>query len=172
MNDHVSILFCFCDGVGVDLDVVNLDIVEGLVIGIHRFPLHQIQALEPVDHSPKDGVQFVELRKAGVRDEELAIVCVGAAIGHRDHSSTVMLEGFHYLIFEGLLVDALSSLASVGGVSSLHNETLDIAMEESAVVAVGSRQGQEVLASLGRQLAVELDFDGPMGGVEGDGHGL
>ena len=43
-------MFIVGDRVGMDGDFVNFDFVEGAVVGVNWFTLHQVQCLEAIDY--------------------------------------------------------------------------------------------------------------------------
>lgn len=81
-----------------------------------------------------------------------------------------MLQFLDDFVFEVPSVDAFSSFAGPGGVSSLDDESLDVPVEDGSVVVVFAAEGQEVLGGFGGEFAKEFELDVSVSGVQGHSH--
>lgn len=94
-----------------------------------------------------------------VRNEELARVRVRPVVGHRDHAALVVFQPVPELVLELARPDRLTALARARRVARLHDESLDVPVEDGPVVVVASAQGQKVLARFRAFLAEQLQLD-------------
>lgn len=136
---------------------------------VHRQLLQLVQRIEAVDDAREQRVLQVQVRLRRVRDEELAGIRVWAAVGHRHHAALVVPQVVLELVVELAIPDGRAALAGAGRVARLHDEALDVAMEQVAVVVVAGAQREEVLARLRAVLAEQLQLDVADIGVQGDG---
>lgn len=93
---------------------------------------------------------------AAVRHEELRCVLVFSVVRHGQCASLVVFEVWVYFVCKRNTVNRLSAFARTAGVTTLDNESLDVAMEFSAVVIACSAQAQEIPARFGRLNTVQL----------------
>lgn len=109
------------------LDLATVDDLAGLAwfARLATDALHLVEHFPAIDDPSENGVfsvQPVALRKG---QEELAAVCVGSGVGHRQVASARVLD-LEVLISEGAAVDRLAACArTMREVTSLGHETLD-----------------------------------------------
>mmetsp|Transcript_52072 Transcript_52072/g.117299 ORF Transcript_52072/g.117299 Transcript_52072/m.117299 type:complete len:221 (-) Transcript_52072:28-690(-) len=117
-----------------------------------------------VQHLAEHHVLVVQPVALVARDEELAAVGVGAAVGHGEQAGLVVLED-EVLVGEPLPEDAQTACAvALHEVASLNHEVLDDSVESTVLVANGhlvqlelpSAQLPEVLCCLRHHVTVEL----------------
>mmetsp|Transcript_24016 Transcript_24016/g.95320 ORF Transcript_24016/g.95320 Transcript_24016/m.95320 type:complete len:255 (+) Transcript_24016:1336-2100(+) len=107
-----------------------------------RGPLDHLEAL---DDAAENDVAAVEVRTLFERDEELARVGVGAAVGHRDDARAGVAVGVQGFVGEGAAVDRGAARAvAARDVAALDHEAGDDAVKGDAAVAHGgARRGAE-----------------------------
>lgn len=109
------------------------------------------------------------MRLRCVRNEELAGVRIGSAVGHRHHATLVVSQVVLEFVVKLAVPDGRAALAAAGRIARLHDEPLDVAMEQVAVVVVAGAQRKEVLARPRAVLAEQLELDVAAIGVQGYG---
>lgn len=130
--------------------------------------LQLVQRIEPIDNASEQRILQIQMRLRCVRDEKLAGIRIRSAVRHRHHAAFVVPQIVVELVLELAIPDRCAALAAATGIARLHNEALDVAMEQAAVVVVAGAQREEVLARFRAILAEELQFDVADIGVKGD----
>ena len=90
--------------------------------------------LVSVDHSAEDGVFAVQVRARDVAHKELAAVCVGPSVRHRQQTLVSMLDP-NAFVLKLLAVDALVARAiRVHNLAALHHEVRNHSLDHSTFV--------------------------------------
>mmetsp|Transcript_30985 Transcript_30985/g.100959 ORF Transcript_30985/g.100959 Transcript_30985/m.100959 type:complete len:200 (+) Transcript_30985:1670-2269(+) len=122
--------------VGVDGNLLEPNLLHRSVCGVRLHLLHQVQHVVTADGFAKDCVLVVKVRSLPVREEELAPVGVGSAVGHRQYSPRVEPQTLHNLVPELPSVHALPPLPRARRIPALNHERFDVAVEHRSVVVV------------------------------------
>mmetsp|Transcript_45366 Transcript_45366/g.110469 ORF Transcript_45366/g.110469 Transcript_45366/m.110469 type:complete len:264 (+) Transcript_45366:143-934(+) len=147
--------------------VPDRDLPHWLVAPRGLCPTQPVDNIHALHNAPKHHVLPVQPRRGLDRDEELAVVGVGAAVGHREQP-TRRVPDLHAFVGEVLAVDALSTLpVALGDVPRLQHEVGDHAVEVVALVVqlptvlglAPDAQLPEVFGGLGDMVREELEDD-------------
>lgn len=145
-----------------DVSLDNLYILYRFVLSVcldHAQLSHNAHALA---HAAKDSVLSIQPRRRRQGDEKLASIRIRAAVCHAQNSSAGMLEGGRNLVLELGAIDRCPAPPGARWVAALNHKVGDDAVEDEAVEVIALGEGGEVLACLGRVVAVELYGDGPL----------
>lgn len=135
---------------------------------VNRKFLKFINRIEPIDHPTEQSVLQVKMGLGSVRDEELAGICVRTTVSHRNHAAVSVTQIVLEFILEFAIPYRSTSFAGSGRVTCLHNEALDVAVEQIVCVIITGAQSQEVLAGFGAVVTKQLQFDVANVRVKGD----
>mmetsp|Transcript_13790 Transcript_13790/g.26294 ORF Transcript_13790/g.26294 Transcript_13790/m.26294 type:complete len:244 (+) Transcript_13790:238-969(+) len=149
---------------GKDIDIDDLDVLVGfLVCGVHA--LDRLEHIHAFRQPPEDRVLVVEPWTRNRSDEKLRPIRVRPRVRHAQHPRTVVAQVAMELVFEFTPPDALSTGTVSEGVTSLHHEILDHAVEDGLVVVAILRVRHEVLHRLRALLREEHERHVAHGGV-------
>ena len=146
---------------------LDADLLQRPVLVITRHVLHPGQHLKPPDHLPHDAMLAIQMLCRLVRDEELAPVRVLSGIGHRHDPPSVMLQTRMYLVLERPKYVG-TTCPRTRRIATLDHKVTDAAVEGNAVVVARGGQGQEILARLWYEVAVQLEVQVAERGVQAD----
>ncbi len=124
----------------------------------HRIALtNRIERVHAADNLAEDGVLTVQMRRRTIRNEELRAISVGARVRHRQDAGPIMLEGQRARLVPECIAGATATCA--GGITSLHHETMNDAMEGRIIVKAVARQKHEIVDGNGCLGREQFDLD-------------
>ena len=138
----------------MDLDLGDNELVEWLVLLVHRLFLDQVQRLKAINQMAKDGKFLIERRVLPVSDEKLGPVAIGSKVSHAQHTSLVMPIFFGDLVFEGRAIYAFAPSACSSRVPSLDNKATYVLMQLGTDIVLGGAETEEVSTRLRCRLAI------------------
>ena len=114
---------------------------------------------------PENRMLPVEVGRRKMGDKELAAICSGAGIGHREDACLVVLEAGFDLVFKTV---SGSASAGAGGIPALDHKVRNDAMKCEAIV-VAALGKVEIVGDGDRGFGrVERPFDVPFAGFDDD----
>lgn len=128
-------------------------------LGIDGEFFELIDCIESIDNPTEQSVLQVQMGLGSIRDEELAGIRVRTTVRHRQHATICVPQIVLEFILEFAIPYRSASFAGSSWVAGLHNEALDVAMEQVIVVVITGAKGQEVFAGLRAVVAKQLEFD-------------
>lgn len=134
----------------------NLDVFEWMVIVVGGDSSHAMDHGHARLHSTKDCVLAVQPLGRAERNEELATICVRTGIGHRQHSSSCVLQVGVYLVVERLAINGRTASACSRGVAALNHEIRYDSVKLDVVVVAAAGKFGEVSARVRGVLPVQL----------------
>ena len=127
--------------VGEDVDRTHHDVGQRTIACSGGHVRNRREDIEAFDKLAEHGVIEIETSRRAFGDEELRIVGVVAALGHRQDAGAVVLQVEVELVVE--IAQRRAARSSFGRVSTLDDEVVDNAMEDDAVEEIVSRQFDE-----------------------------
>jgi hypothetical protein len=153
--------------VGVDLHVLNLDLLLGSVLFVHWNSLNHVKRIPALQDPSKYCVLSIQMRCRRICDVELAAVCPRTFICHAQDAARVMSERYFDLVLEHLSVHRIAFFrASCGGRACLDHEVGDAPVERRAIVAAVRAKSQKIVGGLRTGLTEQLQLDVAGGGLE------
>lgn len=86
----------------------------------------------------KHRVLQIQLRLSGICEEELAQIRIRSVVGHRNHGAVRVFQIVLEFILEFLSPNRVAAFAGAGRIARLHDEALDIPVEQAVVVVTAS----------------------------------
>jgi len=134
----------------------NTKVLQGSVVRVGRHLRDLVDDVHALHHSPKNGVERVQVLVVDEIDEELAAARVGAPlIGHR-HCAPSVLVGPHEFIRDRR--NGWVTVAGARRITPLNHEPVNDAMEDRAIVYLPVHQIQEITGR-DRHIPPQLDHD-------------
>lgn len=160
---HVS------DGVCMDSDKLDDNFLKRSTLGVYGRFLHGVERVHAVNDFAKDCVYIIEVRLLGVRDEELLLVGIGAAVRHRHDASAIVPILRMKFIVKSPTPNTFTAFASTRGVTSLHHKSLHVTMKYSTIVRATRAEGQKIFSCARRRVATDFNLDNAQACVQTDG---
>lgn len=137
----------FRQGIRMDRDAFNPDLLFRAILLIHLYSLHLPQRLQGLiaKHMSKHGILAVQMGCGSEGDEELRGICAGSFIRHADDSARVVPQRRSDLVLEWLAPYRDAAFGSGRRRAGLDHEGWDETVEEGAIVVAGGAEGEEVL---------------------------
>jgi hypothetical protein len=169
-TSHCSLLIR--QWVGMNLHALNLDRLLRSALLVHRDSFYRIKSLPPFQHSAKNRVLSIQVRRRRIRDVELAAVGAGSLVGHAQDAASVVSQRDLDLVLEHLAVDRVALFcATRRRRAGLHHEVGNAPVERRAIVASARAQRKEVVGRLWACLAEQFQLDVAGCGLECHRHG-
>ena len=102
------------------------------------------------------------------REKKLTPIRIRARVRHGQYACAGVFQTGMNFVLEFTAINGFAAAAGPRGIPALDHEIPDDAMENNAIIIPAQTELREVVAGAGSVLPIQLDFEVPHRGVEGD----